>query len=220
MSIEKVKEVLQKEKNRQIVLAGSNMQALTEGLNEVISRFAEDLNAEAAKDGVIKCLAAAGETINPTMAQVEYELAELIGEYDKQVLELKTELSAAISNAAALNEELTISFEDNHALEKKTSELNEQLLAVMNENVSLKSENVSLKDLAGTLTTEAEKVKLQAQTYKSQYEAAISAGENLNLDKPATQYDPPAPEKELPSSEPKNIYEAAAAMLQNMRGSR
>lgn len=220
MSIDKVKEVLQKEKNRQIVLAGSHMQALTDGLHAVINRFAEDLNADAAKEGVQKCLAAAGEAATPALAQAEYELAEMVAEYEAAINGLQTILSDTVANAAALNEELTRSFETCNALQQEADAAKAQVEALTNEAATFQS---AANATAATLRAEVEQLKLQAQTYKAQYEAAIAdASTPVNLDNPAQpQYNPPAPQQEqAPSPEPKNIYEEAAEILKRWKGSK
>lgn len=218
MSIEKVKEALQKEKNRQLLASGNHMNLLSAQLDEVISRFSTDLNVEVAKEGVLQCIAAAKEacTGDISMAQAEYELTELVTDYEARIAELQAEYKATLANAAALNEELTNSFESYNALQAETEAVKAQLETVTNEYANLQN---AAKAASDALRAEVEQLKQQAQTYKAQYEAAIAdASLPVNLDNPAPQYDPPAPQNQVEQQAPKNIYEEAAAMLKNMKG--
>lgn len=216
MSIEKVKEVLQKEKNRQVLLVDTNSAQLAEGLEQIVERFASDLDINAAKAGVMQCIAAAKETGACTLAQAEYELTEMVNEYEARIADLQTELQGAIANAAALNEELTRSFETINLAEQETAQLKAQVEALTLQNTEMEHAG---KTTADALRTEVAQLKAQAQTYKAQYEAAIASGETLSMDNPAqNQYDPPATPEVEPVQTPKNIYEQAAAMLRSMKG--
>lgn len=219
MSIDIVKDTLLKAKNQLIVQLNSAIDKTSEQVNASIDGFTEDVDADKLKASVqaqIKDILA-GIELHP--AQAEYELTEMVNNYEARVAELQTELKAAIDLGAGLNEELTNSYSE---VENAINEVAELKAQINEHQTSFKSaiENAALQSKA--LAEQVETLKKQRDNYKAQYEAVIGdATTALQLPGSGNQYAPPAaPDAEETQTAPANIYEAGRLELKKMRGSK
>lgn len=184
MSIEKVKAALQKAKNYQVLAINKAKQNIDTAIATALEQFKDEVDPDKLKAAVTDAVATQLASADLYSHQAEYELSEMVTEYDATIADLsskadqlKAEIAQQTLSAQQAGDTLT-------ALEAKVADLTNDLTAAKADLATTKANLV-------TTTEQKEAADKKALSYKQQYEAVIAAPAEPIAQLPTTQLPPP-----------------------------
>ncbi len=207
-----VKSILLKAKNQMILALSATTAAFVGDVKVMAEQFSTDLDVNVFKGSLDNRANDLNLSADLYPSQAEYELTEMVNgitaDYEAQIAALKAELAGASENIEAMTLQLT------HAVAEK-----DQVVADLQAQIVQKETDLQAAESLNTiLSGEVAAVKKQRDSFKQQYEAAIADdGVQLNLEKGADQYAPPAAAPDTYEEKVTDPYAEAALALERMK---